>query len=54
MTASASSVSASSVWQRLNDFVLGVTDVLQSMQQEVVHRLDVFAEEAHDRPFLGR
>jgi hypothetical protein len=34
--------------------VLGVIDVLQSMQQEVIHRLDVFAEEAHDRPLLGK
>jgi hypothetical protein len=40
--------------QRLNDLILGVVNVLQSMQQEVVHCLDVFAEEAHsDIPWKG-
>jgi hypothetical protein len=30
--------------QRLNDLVLGVVDVLQTVEQEVVHVLDFFAE----------
>ena len=28
--------------QRLGDLLLGVIDILQAMQQQVVHRLDVF------------
>jgi hypothetical protein len=34
-------------------FVFGVVDVLQSMQEEVVHRPDVFAEQSHGG-FSGR
>jgi hypothetical protein len=33
--------------KRLHDLVLGVEDVLQAMQEQVVHRGDVLAEEAH-------
>ena len=34
--------------ERFNDLVLGVVDVLQAVQKQVVHRFDVFAEEAHN------
>ena len=33
--------------QRLRDLLLGVVDVLQLMHEQVVHRLDVFAEQSH-------
>jgi hypothetical protein len=33
--------------QRLHDLILGVIDVLQGMQEKVVHRFDVFAEQPH-------
>jgi hypothetical protein len=33
--------------QRLHELFLGVIDVLQLMYEQVVHRLDVFAEESH-------
>jgi hypothetical protein len=39
--------------KRFNDLVLGVVDVLQAVEEQVVHRLDVFAEEAHVRRPLG-
>ena len=34
--------------QRLGDLLLGVIDVLQTVQQQVVHRLDVFRKQSHD------
>jgi hypothetical protein len=40
--------------QGLHELFLGVIDVLQLMYEQVVHRLDVFAEESHcGRPLLG-
>jgi hypothetical protein len=39
--------------QRLHDLLFGVVDVAQRVHEQVVHRLDVFREEAHDvHPFL--
>ena len=39
------------VGQRLHDLVLGVVDVLQRVDEQIVHRLDVLGEEAHGDSF---
>ena len=39
------------VGQGFNDLVLGIVDVLQRVQEQVVHRLDVFAEQSHGDPY---
>jgi hypothetical protein len=36
--------------QGLHELFLGVIDVLQLMDEQVVHGLDVFGEESHCRP----
>jgi hypothetical protein len=33
--------------QRLHDLFFGVVDVAQRVHEQIVHRLDVFREEAH-------
>jgi hypothetical protein len=33
--------------QRFHDLVLGIENILQAVHEKIVHRLDVFAEEAH-------
>jgi NTP pyrophosphatase (non-canonical NTP hydrolase) len=33
--------------QRLGDLLFGVIDVLQLMEEQIVHRLDVLAEDSH-------
>jgi hypothetical protein len=40
--------------QRFNDLVLGVIDVLETVQQKVIHRFDVFGKQAHDALHLLR
>ena len=32
--------------QRFHDLVLGVIDVLQGVQEEIIHRFDIFAKES--------
>jgi hypothetical protein len=34
-------------WQRLDDLIFSVVDVLQPVQQKVVHCGDIFGEQAH-------
>jgi hypothetical protein len=38
--------------KRLHELLLGVIDVLQLMHEQVVHGLDVFAEQSHGGSFL--
>jgi hypothetical protein len=33
--------------QGFHDLIFGVVNILQAVQEKIVHRLDVFAEEAH-------
>jgi hypothetical protein len=40
------------IGQGFNDLVLGVVDVLQRVQEQVVHCLDVFPEQSHGDPCL--
>jgi len=40
--------------QRLHDLVFGVVDVLQPVKQQVIHCLNVFGEQSHERfPLTG-
>jgi hypothetical protein len=40
--------------QRLHELLLGIIDVLQLMQEQIVHGLDVFGEKSHwPGPLLG-
>ena len=38
--------------QRFNDLLLGVVDVLQTMDQQVLHGFDVLGEDSHIRSLL--
>jgi hypothetical protein len=36
------------VRQRFHDLIFGVVDVLQDVQEKVIHRFDVFGKQTHD------
>jgi hypothetical protein len=40
--------------QRFNDLLLGVIDVLQTMEQQVLHRFYVLGEDSHIRGLLSK
>jgi hypothetical protein len=33
--------------ERSHNLVLGIIDVLQAMEQQIIHRLDIFRKQAH-------
>jgi hypothetical protein len=39
------------LWQGFYDLVLRVVDILQAMEQKIVHCLNVFGEQAHGGSF---